>query len=109
MAAEVNVWLLICRQVRRMGTGSPGSVWVLHLWRAESDPGPIARTTPGTDHVCSLRVLQEAEQAKCRARLGGQCAARTHRLDQGSAVAGLAVGWSGGVGVSCSGGGGAGR
>ena len=47
-----------CRQVQRMGIGSPGSVWVLHIWSAESDPGTIARTTPGTYHVCSLGVLQ---------------------------------------------------
>ena len=41
-----------------MVTGSPGSVWVLHLRSAESDPGPIVRTTPGTDHICGLRILQ---------------------------------------------------
>ena len=41
-----------------MDTGSPGSLWVLHLRSAESDPGPIARTTLGTDHICGLRILQ---------------------------------------------------
>ena len=37
-----------CRKIWRMGAGSPGSVWVLQLWSAESDPRPIARTTQGT-------------------------------------------------------------
>ena len=41
-----------------MGTGSPGSVWVLHLLSVEPDPGSIARTTSGADHVCSLEILQ---------------------------------------------------
>ena len=41
-----------------MDTCSPESLWVLHLRSAESDPGPIARTTPGTDHICGLRILQ---------------------------------------------------
>ena len=38
-----------------MDKGSPGSVWVLHLRSAESDPGSVARTTPGTDHVDELK------------------------------------------------------
>ena len=41
-----------------MDTGSHGILWVLHLRSAESDLGPIARTTPGTDHICGLRILQ---------------------------------------------------
>ena len=41
-----------------MGTGSPGSVWVLHLLSAEPDLGFIVRTTPGADHVRSLGVPQ---------------------------------------------------
>ena len=39
-----------------------------------------------------------AEQAQCRARLGGQCAACTNRLDQGSAVAGLGCAGGGDTG-----------
>ena len=50
--------LLNCRQVRRMGTGNPSSVWALHLLSVESYPWPIVRTTPGTDHVCSQRVYR---------------------------------------------------
>ena len=46
------------RDVRRMAIGSQGSVWILHLWSAESNHGLIERTTPGSDHVCGLGVLQ---------------------------------------------------
>ena len=33
------------------------SVWVLHPQNAESDPWSVTGTTPGTDHVCSQRVI----------------------------------------------------
>ena len=46
-----------------MGTDNPGSVWILHLWSAESNPRPIAGTTPGTDHVCGLGALQGQARA----------------------------------------------
>ena len=79
-----------------MGTGSPGSVSVLHLLSAEPDPRSIVRTTPGADHVCSQRVYRGS-------RAHGwewQCTALTLWLDQGSAepkqaTAGLGHGWRG--------------
>ena len=62
--------LCICRYVRRMGICSPGSARILHLWVTESNPGPIARTTTGTDHVCGLGVLRGQNRAQCSAGHG---------------------------------------
>ena len=78
-----------------MCTGSPGSVWILHLWSVESDPA-YRENHPGYGPCLWSRSDAGAEQAQYRAQLGGQCAARTHRLDQGSA----------GTGLGCDGGGG---
>ena len=79
-----------------MGTGSPGSVWVVHLQSAESDPGPIARTTPGTDYICGRRILQGQNRLR-HGYEGSVLRAHTgwtrDRLNQGSVV-----GWSGGNG-----------
>ena len=38
-----------------MGTGSPGSAWVLHLLNAELNPRPDTGPTSGTYHICSHR------------------------------------------------------
>ena len=87
-----------------MGTGSPENVWVLHLRSAESDPGPIARTTPGTDHVYSLGVLQGQnrlsveygyEGSVLRAHTGWT-RARQSRVWAETAVVVLIVGCNGG-------------
>ena len=83
-----------------MGTGSPGSVWVLRLLNAEPDPGSIVGTTPGADHVYNKRVYRG--KVGLTARSGS--ALRSHsgwtrarldqdnpRLGQGTDGAGLAV------------------
>ena len=41
-----------------MGTGSPGSVWVLCVLNTEPDPGSTVGTTPGADHVYNQRVYR---------------------------------------------------
>ena len=99
-----------------MGTGSPGSVWVLHLLSAEPDPGSILRTTPGADHVRSLGVPQgqnrlsaghDYEGSALRTH-SGWTRARQSRDWQWAAVetAALAVGGSGdggtGAGRGCT-------
>ena len=94
-----------------MGTSSPGTVWVVHLRSAESDPGPIARTTPGTDHVCTLGVIQG--QNRLSAGHGyegsvlpahtGWTRARQSRVWAATAAAALAVGCNGGGGTAGTG------
>ena len=76
-----------------MGTGSPGSVWVLHLLNAEPDPGYIVRTAPGADHVCNQRVYRD--RVGLTARSGN--ALRSHsgwtRVNHGYARARMARVW----------------
>ena len=66
MAARANVGCSTAGKSREWGTGSPGSVWVLQLRSAGSDPGPIERTTPGADHLCGLCVLQGQSRLSAR-------------------------------------------
>ena len=94
-----------------MGTYSPGSAWILQLWCTKSNPGPEARTTTSTDHVCGLGVLQGQNRAQCRARLGeavgcvrtGWTRARQRRQWAATVAAALVVRCCGGGGTARSG------
>ena len=46
-----------------MGTCGPESAWILHLWGAGPNSGPIARASTGTNHVCGSVTWQGQNRA----------------------------------------------
>ena len=46
-----------------MGTYGPGSAWILHLQGVEPNPGPVAMTSTGTNHVCGPVTWQGQNRA----------------------------------------------
>ena len=74
-----------------MGIYSLGSACILHLWGTEPNPGPVAITTTGTDHVCGLVVMQGHNRARVNAGLrlavAMECCACRDAVAQGSAAA----------------------
>ena len=76
MPEAPRVWQLGLMQAVYLYTGpengicSPGSACILHLWGTEPNPGPVAMTSMGANHVCGSVTWQGQNRARCSAGHG---------------------------------------